>query len=215
MKDKIISKADFPELWERRNQIVGDFHSLYYYLPPPHFSYWRGFPINKCIFDIWTIQEIVWEKKPDFFIECGTAYGGFTLLIADIMEILDNGVVITIDIRRQNLPLPEHRRIIRLDGSSVDPKILRAIKEMVKLGNSVMVDLDSDHSTKHVLAELNAYGKLVTPGQYMICEDTNVPETLKALRIFIKKNRKSWITDNERAYKHLLTFCPEGYLVKK
>jgi cephalosporin hydroxylase len=39
---------------------------------------------------------------------------------------------------------------------------------------TVMVILDSDHSAGHVYNELVAYSRLVTPGAYLICEDTNV-----------------------------------------
>ena len=37
-----------------------------------------------------------------------------------------------------------------------------------------MVILDSDHSQAHVSAELSAYAPLVTPGCYLIVEDTCV-----------------------------------------
>jgi len=37
-----------------------------------------------------------------------------------------------------------------------------------------MVILDSDHSEEHVTKELEAYAKFVTPGSYLVLEDTNL-----------------------------------------
>ena len=50
---------------------------------------------------------------------------------------------------------------------------------MVKPGKKVMVFLDDDHTTNHVLQELRIYGKLVTKGSYMICEDTDIGHPIK------------------------------------
>ena len=46
--------------------------------------------------------------------------------------------------------------------------------EIVSSTDTVMVILDSDHQKSHVHAELDAYAPFVTPGQYLIVEDTNI-----------------------------------------
>jgi cephalosporin hydroxylase len=43
---------------------------------------------------------------------------------------------------------------------------------LIPTGASVMVVLDSDHSWEHVLAELRAYGAMVTEGCYLVVADT-------------------------------------------
>jgi cephalosporin hydroxylase len=42
-----------------------------------------------------------------------------------------------------------------------------------------MVILDSDHSKRHVLAELQAYSRFVSIGNYLIIEDTNISKIKK------------------------------------
>jgi cephalosporin hydroxylase len=86
----------------------------------------------------------------------------------------------------------------------------------------VLVVLDSDHSRDHVLAELRAYAPLVTPGSYLVVEDTNVnghpvyeafgPGPMEAVQDFLKE-RDDFEVDRSRE-KFLLTFNPGGWLRK-
>jgi cephalosporin hydroxylase len=69
---------------------------------------------------------------------------------------------------------PAHPRITYLQGSSTDPAILAGVRERAAGARRVMVVLDSDHSFAHVTAELEHYAPLVTPGDYLVVEDTNV-----------------------------------------
>jgi cephalosporin hydroxylase len=83
--------------------------------------------------------------------------------------------------------------------------------------------LDSDHACEHVLAELEAYGPLVTPGCYLIVEDTNVnghpvlaehgPGPAEAVETFLATGA---IFDVDRDRERLLlTFNPGGYLRRR
>jgi len=84
-----------------------------------------------------------------------------------------------------------------------------------------MVVLDSDHSRKHVLNELKIYSRIVTPGNYLIVEDTNLDHDRvwtgkggpgEAVREFLQ-NSQDFAVDKSRE-KFLLTFNPGGYLRK-
>lgn len=134
-----------------------------------HEPHWRGVRLIKFPSDLCLYHQVIWKRKPDFIIETGTAYGGSALFYADMMRLTGcKGRVITIDVDAKGKP--EHPLVEYVKGSSVDPEILSYVKDQVK-GASVMVVLDSDHSTRHVAAELEAYKDIVTKDQYLVVED--------------------------------------------
>ena len=82
---------------------------------------------------------------------------------------------IDIEIRphnRQAIEAPPLSPLITLvEGDSVAPETVRKVHSLVKPGEVVMVFLDSCHTKQHVLAELEAYHDLVTPGSYIVATD--------------------------------------------
>jgi len=203
-------------------QIVQRFHRLYYELAP-HLTwqntFWLGHRVLKCPLDLWVYQEILNEVRPDLIIETGTAFGGSALYLAHVCDALEQGRVITVDVvAKPNRP--SHPRISYLTGSSVDPEILRHLSASAKVVDRVLVILDSDHQQDHVLNELNALSGLVTPGSYLIVEDTNVnghpvdaahgPGPFEAVELFLAEC-SDFVVDPERE-KFLLSFNPRGFL---
>ena len=83
-----------------------------------------------------------------------------------------------------------------------------------------MVILDSDHSFAHVAAEMELLGPLVTPGQYLIVEDTCVnghpilPDfgagPMEAVHEFLARHAEFAVDESRE--KFLLTLNPQGYL---
>ena len=81
-----------------------------------------------------------------------------------------------------------------------------------------MVVLDSNHEKAHVLAELNLYSPLVTPGSYLIVEDTGIREMnphiqagpREALEAFLPEH-PDFVPDVSRE-KFLISFNQGGYL---
>jgi hypothetical protein len=118
---------------------------------------------------------------------------------------------------------PRHPRISYWLGSSTAPYLVDRVRQRASDCWPVVVILDSDHRADHVLRELRLYGPLVTPGSYLIVEDTNVngnpvyPDhgagPLEAVRAFLQED-SSFFVDTERE-KLLLTFNPGGYLKKR
>jgi cephalosporin hydroxylase len=170
------------------------------------------------------MQEIISEIRPDYIIEAGTRYGGTTLFYASVLSLVNpNGKVITIDIAPETddaskLPL-WNQRVEMIVGSSVEPKVTDHIAEEVK-GKKVLVTLDSLHTREHVLKEMQIYSKLVTPGSYLVVQDTNLnghpvepnfgPGPMEAVQEFLKTN-DNFVADRSRE-KFFLTFYPGGWL---
>ena len=185
-------------------------------------TYWLGMRTQKCPLDLWVYQEILHERRPDVIVECGTLFGASAHFLASICDCLRHGRVISIDIAPQS-PLPEHPRITYLTGSSVDPSVVERLRRSIGVGESVMAILDSDHARAHVLTELRIYSALVTPGEYLIVEDTNLnghpvcpefgPGPREAVVEFLAENA-GFEADRSRE-KLLLTFNPQGYLRKR
>lgn len=203
--------------------VVAEFHKRYYYARLWEQTYWLGTPAWKCPLDLWIYQEILTETRPELVIECGTAHGGSALFLATVMDALGVGRVLTIDIEPRP-DRPQHPRIEYLDGSTLDEATVAHARRRAECCQRVMVILDSLHNRDHVLAELRLYHPLVTPGCYLIVEDTNIsghpvytdyePDAgegaLEAVQAFLQTN-SDFVIDRSRE-KFFMTFNPCGYL---
>jgi cephalosporin hydroxylase len=88
------------------------------------------------------------------------------------------------------------------------------------LGRGQIVTVDLPRSAAHVLDELRAYAPLVTPGGYLVVEDTNInghpvfdsfgPGPMEAVTKFLEAS-SAFVGDHSRE-KFLLTFNPSGWL---
>lgn len=222
--------------------------------------FWQGRPIIQYPQDMIALQELVWTVRPDLIIETGIAHGGSLILSASLLALLDycdaaeSGEVldprkprrsvlgVDIDIRAHNrLAIERHPmagRIRMLQGSSIDKAVIEEVAAAAE-GRRVLVCLDSNHTHDHVLAELEAYAPLVSPGSYCIVFDSivedlpadasndrpwspgNNPKTAlhEYLRRLEDEGRKAadgaplrFAIDREIEGKLLLSVAPDGYL---
>jgi cephalosporin hydroxylase len=214
---------------------------------------WLGRPIIQLPQDIYTIQELIWKIKPDLIIETGIAHGGSLIMSASILALLDycegysienssgrQVIGIDIEIRSHNKKAIEdhvlYPLIQMIEGSSIDYNIIKQVEEIINERSYydkekqirhpiIMIFLDSNHSHKHVLAELESYAPLVSIGSYCIVFDTliddiqnnnehrwginNNPKT--AIHEFLLRNNNFEI-DKNIENKLLLTCAPNGFL---
>jgi len=168
---------------------------------PYKYSYnfeWLGRPIIQFPQDIIAMQELIWKIKPDLIIETGIAHGGSLILSASMLSLLDycdaieNGAMLDpkaprrrvlgldIDIRSHNrIEIEAHpmsNRIDMIEGSSIDRDIVAQVHDIASGYERVLVCLDSNHTHKHVLAELEAYAPLVSPSSYCVVFDTVIDD---------------------------------------
>jgi cephalosporin hydroxylase len=186
---------------------------------------WRGLPLLKNPCDLWTLTDLLQRLKPRVIVETGTHWGASALYFAEMMALFQLPcVVITIDFNPKWTFDPATKSIHSLIGLSTDLAIVaqvdRKIGEVASKDDHVLVLLDSDHSRDNVLEEMRLYSRFVTPGSYLVVEDTNVnghpsfpahgPGPWEAVQEFLASTDAFEVDrDCER---FLLTFNPGGWL---
>ena len=202
-----------------------------------HFN-WFGIPIIQYPSDIIGVQEIIYKIKPDLIIETGVAHGGSVIFHSSILDMLSQNdrkkrkiVGIDIEIRKHNLKrIKNHyfnKNLILIEGSSIEQKVKKKVYKIAKNKKTIMVILDSNHSSKHVYEELSFYSKFVTKNSYFIVFDTIVEDLpnkfvknrpwskgnnpLTAVKLFLKGN-KSFKIDNEIDNKLMISSAKNGFL---
>jgi cephalosporin hydroxylase len=208
-----------------------------------------GRPIIQYPQDMIAMQELIWKVQPDLIIETGIAHGGSLIMSASMLALLDycdaveNSQVldpaqpgrkvlgVDIDIRAHNRAAieahPMTSRIEMIQGSSIAPEIITQVHQRAQASTSVLLCLDSNHTHDHVLAELQAYGSLVTPGSYCVVFDTvidDLPANMNgdrpwgpgnspksAVHEYLKSHSEFEI-DKQIDDKLLISVAPDGYL---
>lgn len=210
---------------------------------------WMGRPIIQYPQDMIAMQEIIWEIRPDLIIETGIAHGGSLIFNASMLAMLDisDAIVagepfdpklsrrlvlgVDIDIRAHNRSAiemhPMASRIQMIQGSSIAPEVVEQVRQVASRYSRILVCLDSNHTHDHVLAELHAYGPLVTTGSYCVVFDTIIedmpadmfpdrpwspgsnPKT--AVWEYLKSHPEFEI-DKSIQHKLLITVAPDGFL---
>lgn len=161
---------------------------------------WMGRPVIQLPEDMIRIQEVIYAIKPDVIIETGVAHGGSLIFYASLCKAMEKGRIVGIDIEirphnRAAIEAHEMMPLITLvEGSSTDPAIVGKVRGMIKPGETVLVLLDSNHSYAHVMAELEAYGPMVTPGSYIVATDGIMKDLVGAPR-----SESDWAVNNPHA----------------
>lgn len=220
-------------------QFHRDFYESRSWNGPTHYL---GVPVYKPPTDMWAVQQIISERRPTAIVETGTAFGGSALFYVSIMDLCRiDGIVVTLDL--PGTPVhdngfgggtykyvrPSHPKLeyIAGDSSSSDTfeKVMKRVSAFIPSKKfRGMVILDSDHHQDHVASELLLWEQFVSPGQYLIVEDTRLdqPDWMGSERAdyagsgpgaavtwFLRGNKRFVV---DRKVQPCLTFHPGGYL---
>tara|TARA_A100001015_G_scaffold174433_1_gene193924 strand:+ start:162 stop:887 length:726 start_codon:yes stop_codon:yes gene_type:complete len=198
---------------------------------------WLGVPIIQYPSDIVVLQELIYKQKPDVIIECGIGHGGSLILYSSILSVIKKKfkiIGVDIEIKKDNkkniLNHKLSKNIKLIEGSSTNIKVIKNIKKMIGNKKNILVILDSNHTHRHVLNELNVYKKFIKKNNYIVVLDTliefinkkflknklfskgNSPHS--AVKEFLKKNKEFRISKfyENKAY---MTSAYDGFLIKK
>jgi cephalosporin hydroxylase len=187
-----------------------------------------GIKCWKSVSDMWNYQEILTELKPSLVIEFGTRYGGSALFFATVMRHTGQPFkVLSVDISHTALD-PAARRepdILFIESSSTDPAIAEHIQRLKgEYPGKIFAILDSDHSMKHVLAEMKLLRPFLSAGDYLVVEDTDInghpvmpgfgAGPWEAIEAYQHEFPNDYGHDVARENKFGWTAAPNGFLIR-
>jgi len=206
-----------------------DYHVWYYGAGVWKSTSWLGVRTLKSVSDMWNYQEILTELKPRLVVEFGTAYGGSALFFASVLDGLGHDYrVLTVDTLRSRIDgqAIDHPNIEVLTASSTGPETATRLAELKELFPGPLFGiLDSDHSARHVRAELDLITPLLKPHDYLVVEDSNLnghpvmpdygPGPFEAVEAFLADHPTAYRHDPAREAKFGFSFAPGGFLIRQ
>jgi cephalosporin hydroxylase len=171
--------------------------------------------------DAWIYQEIVVSHRPDVIIEIGNKFGGGTLYLAHLCDLLGHGRVVGVDIQHDHIAdvVIRHPRITLLKGDAVQR--LGDVTALCAGAQRLLVIEDSSHEYDNTLAVLRAYAPLLQIGDHFVVEDTIChhgldvgpsPGPFEAVTDFLADN-PHFVADRNRE-RFLVTWNPKGFLTR-
>lgn len=178
-----------------------------------------GVPALKNPLDFWVYQELIYQLQPDVIIEIGTRYGGGTLALAHLLDLLGKGHLIGVDISQALVVerVRQHPRITLLESDAC--QAFNQVARLLKGPEHVLIIEDSAHTYENTLGVLRTYSPLLKPGDYFIVEDSICyhglevgpnPGPYEAIETFIAETRDFVIDRGKEDF--LITWNPKGFL---
>jgi cephalosporin hydroxylase len=171
--------------------------------------------------DAWIYQEIVTTHRPDVIVEIGNRYGGGTLYLAHLCELLGHGHVVGVDVRHHDVAdvVRRHPRVTLLEGDAIAR--FDDVRTRCEDAQRLMIIEDSSHTYDNTLAILRTYSPLLRAGDHFVVEDTIChhgldvgpsPGPYEAVATFLAEN-PDFTADRNRE-RFLVTWNPMGFLTR-
>lgn len=180
--------------------------------------------------DLVRYRTVLDQVDPKVIIECGTFSGKSALWLARESDAM----IVTIDVADQ-VPADVREawgdRVAQFLGSTTSPEAQAFVAAHVEAAHHlfgadcpILVILDSDHGKYHVLDEMAAYSKYVTPGSYMVAEDgllrwmpdeeraVYAGDPLEAIEVWMDRDDDEWVIDTDIEFMFPVTQFPSGWL---
>lgn len=208
-----------------REHVIDEFHRYWYDAPDSwQKNTFLGFPVLQFPGDLWIYQELLFSIRPSFVLQTGVHQGGSILFFAHMLDLIQappSAVVVGVDLHlTESAKRLTHPRVRLVEGDSVSPGVLAKVREALPTTEGFVI-LDSDHTERHVRAELDAYQGFVAPGSYLVVEDTNInghpvapefgPGPLEAVDHFLTSTDR-FVRDDRVWQRNLISFHQGGWL---
>lgn len=188
----------------------------------------QGVEIRQNPLDLWMIQQILFECRPEYVVETGAGAGGSALYLAHTLRGMgfENARIVTLDRRAANPPAaarPLWSKYVEFrQGEAADARLAADVARRVR-GRRTLVLLNSDRADDHLWDQLKLYAPLVSRGSYLVVQNTYPdglpPESKSAARDAVQRfleagGDQEFETDTSR---EMLVFTanPGGWLKRK
>ncbi len=216
-------------LYSPSASVGDDYHRWYYHTHVYNSTTWMGVATQKSVSDMWNYQEILFSLKPSLLIEFGTFHGGSALFFSSVMRQTGKPFrLLSVDINDSLIEKPAKvdPDIELMKASSADPAVAARISALKsQYPGRIFAILDSDHTKHHVLAELILLRPLLSSGDYLIVEDSNInghpvlpgwgAGPYEAVEEYFRRFPDDYTHDSERENKFGFTFAPNGFLIRR
>ena len=176
-------------------------------LPAVH---WKGIRNVKDPFELAIYPMLLWELKPATIIEIGSLNGGSAVWLADMLDVMKiDGKVFSFDIDTEQIKC-DHARVTfaRADSNHLD---LFDTDLLRQLPHPWLVIEDAHQNVANVLS---FFGEFMTPGDYLVVEDTLQWKKYLEMKKFVARSRDLFRVDTRYTdlFGYNATWNINGYL---